>query len=169
MAHTSSHGEPAPHGAPTINHEVTDIPLTGTTRAAIVTLVVVGSIMLLVYGAWLFFQAQARKGDPGTPPMAEQNYGHRLPPLPRVQSTPTTDLARHRAAQDGKLGSYAWVDRNGGIVRIPINRAIELTAARAAAIADPQAATQPPASPVTPEPAPPAPAPPAAPPPAPGH
>lgn len=32
--------------------------------------------------------------------------------------------------QDAKLNSYGWVDRNNGIVRIPIDRAMELIAQR---------------------------------------
>jgi hypothetical protein len=151
MAQTSSHGEHAAHGAP-LNHEATDVPLTGTTRAALVTLVIIGVVMALMYGAWMFFESQARKSDPGAPPMADKDYGRRLPVLPRVQSTPATDLARFRAAQEGKLASYGWVDRASGVVHIPIERAIDLTAERAASIADPQAATAP-AAPVTPPPA----------------
>jgi hypothetical protein len=181
MAHTSTHGGHSqggavPHPGPPVNHEVTDIPLTGTTRAAIVTLILVGVIMAIVYGAWAFFGAQATKGDPGPPPMADKDYGRRLPPTPRVQSTPADDLGRYRAMQDSKLESYGWVDRNAGVVHIPIERAIELTAARASTIADPKAAELPaasapdgpaPAAPTTA--APPSPAPGTAKPPAPVH
>jgi hypothetical protein len=31
-----------------------------------------------------------------------------------------------QAQEDAVLGSYAWVDRQNGIVRIPITRAMEL-------------------------------------------
>jgi hypothetical protein len=36
----------------------------------------------------------------------------------------------YRAAQQQKLNSYGWVDRSAGTIRIPIERAIELTAQR---------------------------------------
>ena len=39
-------------------------------------------------------------------------------------------LERLRAADDATLTSYGWVDRKSGIVRIPIDRAIDLLAAR---------------------------------------
>lgn len=165
MAHPSSHGEHAAHSAPTLNHETTDIPLTGTTRVAIGTLIVLGLTMAVVFGAWAWFESQAKKRDPGLPSMAEKDYGHRLPPVPRIQSTPATDLAGYRAAQNAKLGSYGWVDRATGVVHIPIERAIELTVERVSTIADPQAATAPaaaPAAPVAPVAAPPATPPPAA-------
>jgi hypothetical protein len=35
---------------------------------------------------------------------------------------------RDRAARKERLGSYGWVDRKAGVVRIPIERAMELTA-----------------------------------------
>jgi hypothetical protein len=162
MAHTSTHGS-APdsgshghgshgHGAHAVklNHEPTDIPLAGTTRAAIVTMVVVGGVMVLMYVAWGFFEWRMRKLDRPAPPLADANYGHRLPPTPRIQSTPTDDLARYRAAQDGKLSSYGWVDRNAGVVRIPIDAAIEILAGRAATIADPKAGETPAAAPAAP-------------------
>jgi hypothetical protein len=161
MAHTSSHGAGA-HAGQKLNHEPTDIPLTGTTRVALVTLAVIGVIMLVVYGFWGFFVSQARKADQPKPPLAEKDYGNRLPPTPRVQATPGDDLARYRAAQDGKLASYGWIDKGSGTVRIPIDRAIALVAERASTIADPNAAAAPvaapAAAPVAPATTPPAPA-----------
>lgn len=161
MAHTPSHGAGAhghePH-AVKLNHEPTDIPLAGTTRAAIVTLAVVGVVMVIVYAAWGLFEWRMRQLDRPAPPLAEQGYGHRVPPTPRVQSTPVEDLAHYRAGQDGKLASYGWIDRTAGTVRIPIDRAMTLIAERASTIADPAAgpAAAPaaaPAAPATTEPA----------------
>jgi hypothetical protein len=40
-------------------------------------------------------------------------------------------LAEKRRAEDATLTSYAWIDRSNGIVRIPIDRAMELLAERA--------------------------------------
>jgi hypothetical protein len=170
MAHTSSHGAGAhehghgSHGLK-LNHETTDIPLTGTTRAAIVTMAVIAGVMAMVYGAWGLFEWRMRQVDRPAPPLAEQGYGHRVPGMPRVQSTPVEDLAQHRAAQDGKLASYGWIDRNSGSVRIPIERAMALVAERASTIADPQAGASgvPAAAPAAPAATQPAPATPAAP------
>jgi hypothetical protein len=146
MAQTSSHGAGAhghgSHGLK-LNHEPTDIPLAGTTRAAIVTLVVIGAVMAVMYAAWGFFEWRMRKIDRPVPPMAEKGYGQRLPPTPRVQSTPVGDLTHYRAAQDGKLRSYGWIDRNAGSVRIPIERAMALIAERASTISDAQAGATP--------------------------
>jgi hypothetical protein len=47
---------------------------------------------------------------------------------PRLQSDPRADLARLRAEQTGRLQGYAWVDRERGVARIPIERAMALLA-----------------------------------------
>lgn len=52
------------------------------------------------------------------------------PPEPRLQTHPLKDLADLRAAEKDVLESYGWVDRGAGVVRIPVQRALELTAER---------------------------------------
>ncbi len=49
---------------------------------------------------------------------------------PRLQTDPAADLANLRACAEAKLNSYGWVDRSAGVIRIPIDRAIILTAER---------------------------------------
>ena len=51
-------------------------------------------------------------------------------PLPPILSTPVTDLAEMRAAEQRALTSYGWVDQQKGIVRIPIDEAMKLTLQR---------------------------------------
>lgn len=48
------------------------------------------------------------------------------------QTTPVSDMAAMRAAEDLALKNYGWVDKEQGVVRIPIEKAKELTAARLA-------------------------------------
>jgi len=48
----------------------------------------------------------------------------RLPPEPRLQTTPARDLAQLRAAEDAWLEGYAWVDEEHA--HVPIERAMEL-------------------------------------------
>jgi len=51
-------------------------------------------------------------------------------PEPRLIVTPAVDLEKLRAHEDEELKSYGWVDRGSGIVRIPIDRAMELIVQR---------------------------------------
>ena len=37
-------------------------------------------------------------------------------------------LAEHRTKEQAEAASYAWIDQKAGIVRLPVDRAIELTA-----------------------------------------
>ena len=106
-------------------------------RAAV--LIGLGSfVVLIVLGVilptWLedeLISHRDRTGPKANPLAAE--YGLRIPPAPRLQVDPDRDLESLRAADARVLGSYGWVDPQAGVVRIPIERAMEIVAARAAA------------------------------------
>jgi len=53
-----------------------------------------------------------------------------LPPTPRLQITPAIDLKETRQQEHDLLSSYSWVERDKGVVRIPIDRAMALLAER---------------------------------------
>jgi hypothetical protein len=133
------HGHGVRATSTAVNHEVTDIPLAGTTRAALISVVVIGVVMLLMWGAWGLFLSQAQANDPGKPPMAAQDFGDRLPATPRLQAVPTSDLAGYRAEQNAKIQGLDWVDQSAGTVRIPIRSAMQLIVNRADTFADQQA------------------------------
>jgi len=60
------------------------------------------------------------------PPASPFENVRTLPPEPRLQVTAPMDLKQYKAAQDGILNSYGWADRQAGIVRIPIERAMDI-------------------------------------------
>lgn len=84
-----------------------------------VTLVVV---LVLAARLFHFFAATQSLGPPASP-FANTRV---LPPAPRLQVEPGQDLRQLRQSEDEKLGSYGWVDRKAGIVRIPVDRAMQL-------------------------------------------
>lgn len=49
-----------------------------------------------------------------------------LPPSPRLQAQPHRELADYCAAQQQEVTMYSWVDRQSGIVRVPVDRAMDL-------------------------------------------
>jgi hypothetical protein len=53
-----------------------------------------------------------------------------LPPAPRLQVDPRRDLDRLHADENKFLTTYGWADSGHTAVRIPIDRAMELTAQR---------------------------------------
>lgn len=78
------------------------------------TLVAIVWLMYVLSRTWL-----------GPPPQAPRAGAA---PTPRLQPNPHIDLDAHRARERALLQSYAWIDREAGIARIPIERAMELLA-----------------------------------------
>lgn len=46
--------------------------------------------------------------------------------FPKLQVSPPRDLEAFRAREDQQLQTYGWINRSSGIVRVPIERAMEL-------------------------------------------
>ena len=44
---------------------------------------------------------------------------------PRLEIDPAADLAAFRAQQQNELAHYGWIDRDHGVVRIPIDAAMQ--------------------------------------------
>jgi hypothetical protein len=78
---------------------------------------------------WMFdyFAARQARLDVPPSPLADPRQ---LPPEPRLQIISAQDLQQLRATEDALLHSYGWVDREAGIVRLPIDRAIQMLAER---------------------------------------
>ena len=53
-----------------------------------------------------------------------------LPPEPRLQALPTADMEAYKAWEDSVMTSYTWIDRTAGTVRVPIDSAIAMVAAK---------------------------------------
>lgn len=102
-----------------------------------------GIAALLVAAAivcFLLLQSLTRRlveADPPPPPIPEAR-ARELPPEPRLQESPVRDMAELDARQRALLESYGWVDRQKGVVRIPIDRGIELMATRGLRAAPPE-------------------------------
>jgi hypothetical protein len=110
-------------------HEERDISLRavvigGAGIAALVVVAVFG--MRLLFD---FYLAREIRRSPAANPLAVAE-GKRLPPEPRLLPEPIEQLRILRTEEDATLGTYGWVDRPGGVVRIPIERAMELVAQR---------------------------------------
>lgn len=102
---------------------------------ALVGLVLAVSLVVIGLGGRLLVRYyDAREARRSPPPNAvAATLGQPIPPAPRLQERPLMDLQRLRAEEDAALHGYAWVDRSADRVRIPIERAIELVAARGGA------------------------------------
>ena len=87
---------------------------------------IAGAVALVHVALWILlqdFNRQAKRLDPLVSPLAAE----RAPPAaPLLQNAPREDLEQLRAAEQSVLNSYGWIDKQGGTVRIPIDRAMEL-------------------------------------------
>jgi len=97
--------------------------IAGLTVAAI-------AIYLVVYLIIRLFSAQAANQDAQFQPLAGQMPPaapgqERLPPEPRIQANPAADLKTLREQEDVMLTTYGWVDARGGMVRVPIDVAMQ--------------------------------------------
>lgn len=108
-------------------HEPHDVAARPVLVAAIALLVV----LVLVAGGQLLLlrHYERRAAGPETP--AEPLVEARTPPEPRLLADPRAALLELRAEEDALLNGYGWVNREAGIVRIPIARAIDILAAPA--------------------------------------
>lgn len=94
--------------------------------ALVLLLVVAASLMgLLARGLESVTAAQ----DP-PPPRLPEARAVQEPPAPHLQTDPLADIAALHAEENQILQGYAWVDREAGVARIPVARAIEILAAR---------------------------------------
>ena len=99
------------------------------TALGYIGLLVIGVVTVYVIQPW--FTSRQMEEYPPPNPLAEK-YGRIEPPAPRLQVDPKLDIYQHRKAEERLLTTYGWVDEKAGVVRIPIERAIDLLAQRSA-------------------------------------
>jgi hypothetical protein len=123
MTGKGSHGPPASGGGP-VDHEL-DFRgiLVFVGGLAAVTLVV----LALMWGVATFLRSSLVKRDPELPALAEARET-RVPPGPNLQPNPSADLAVFRAAEEADLATWGWVDKEKGVARVPVERALEIVA-----------------------------------------
>jgi hypothetical protein len=108
-------------------HEESDVDVWAIGRFVIAMIAVIAVALGLLFGLFRYFESISG----GVKPVAEEhvNTGKR-PPQPRLEEKPVEDLRKIREAEDKALSSYGWIDKEHGIVRIPVARAIDLLTQR---------------------------------------
>jgi hypothetical protein len=80
---------------------------------------------VVVWGIFRLFAAQENAEQPVLSQHLEASL-KRTPASPRLEPLPLEPRIELRAAEDAQLSTYGWVDRNAGVARIPIDRAMQL-------------------------------------------
>lgn len=112
---------------PTIYTEGVRAEIRDTNMPALVILggtIVVTVAIVMLFCWWLFgiYTYVQPLGPPSTPFASARP----LPPEPRLQPKPENDLQQYLREERSELNSYGWVDRQNGVVHIPIDRAMKL-------------------------------------------
>jgi hypothetical protein len=114
---------------PAVEHEESDVNIRAIFGFGLGLLAVGVVIHVLVWLLFISFTAGEQVHAPPQYPLAAAD-AERLPPEPRLQTAPRQDLIDLRTQEQQLLRTYGWVDRNAGVVRIPIEEAIRLTLER---------------------------------------
>ena len=111
-----------------VHFEHTDIDVRHTFIAGVSVLIGIWVISFLLYFLFIYLAHERAASSP--PPLPIEAHGNPLPPEPRLQSSPRTDLEALRARNNWELSHYYWVDKANGKVAIPIDRAMDILATR---------------------------------------
>jgi hypothetical protein len=112
---------------PDVGHETRDVWF----RPVLVggALIIAMVLMSVAGTVWLYDALagrEAARSAPANPLAADVS---KLPPEPRLQAMAADDLRSLRGAEQAVLDGYGWLDRDAGVARIPIDRAMDLLAA----------------------------------------
>ena len=124
--HVSEHDleyGPTPPGA---KYEHTDIDVSVGYKFALWLSVAMVISVGIVYGTFWFFEGRERSANAVAQKYPLAVGQHKEPPAPNLQKQPFKDVYELRLGEAAKLGSYGWVDKDGGIARIPIDRAMDV-------------------------------------------
>jgi hypothetical protein len=114
---------------PDVHYERRDIGVIWMTIGAISLFIL--TIIGLLVSLWFYNNVESRQVelDPTPLPLIELRPTPpppRLQPNPIDQRTPAEDIAELRAREEELLNNYGWVNEESGIIRIPVEKAIEL-------------------------------------------
>ncbi len=118
---------------PTVAHEHTDADSHAITRFGIGLAFIVVVSQLLLWWVFDHFSERETKLSPHVSAIIKAQ-APTLPPEPRLQGNapldvlPRVDLLQMRRDEEDVLNHYAWINPDRGVVRLPIQRAMELVA-----------------------------------------
>ena len=111
---------------PGAKYEHTDIDTSVGYKFALWLMVAMLISAGIVYGTFWFFEGQTSHADAVAQKYPLAVGQTKTPPLPNLQTQPFKDVYLLRKSEAEKLESYGWVDKEGGVTRIPIDRAMEV-------------------------------------------
>lgn len=111
---------PPQHGSEGYEHS--DANVRSLSRFGVSLAILIALVMWGMVHTYNFFAKHESLGPPASP-FEDQRQ---LPPPPYLQPQPATDLKRYCQMEEQQLTTYGWVDQQNGVVRIPVDRAMEM-------------------------------------------
>jgi len=105
-----------------VRHEIRDTNIPALSAFGVAIVLTIAATMLFCFVVFRIYQNTMSMGPLATPYASSRQ----LPPEPRLQTSPRMDLEDYLNTQRNELDGYSWVDRQSGILRIPVERAMEL-------------------------------------------
>lgn len=119
--------EPPQLDSPSVSgHETTDVHPWSIGLFALALSVMIAAVLPLL--VWMFWQLESMSEKRDVSPSHLASTDERRGP--RLQSQPAVELHEFREAEVQRLTSYRWIDRENGVVQIPVERTIELLSER---------------------------------------
>lgn len=96
-------------------------------------------VAVVLWGLYDATDAYERNHQPAQSPLVQQTQAETREvspneidsfPQPRLERNERLDINQFRLQEEQSLNSYGWVDQKAGVVRIPIDRAMQLIAQR---------------------------------------
>ena len=109
-----------------------EINVRGIVITGVALLVVAVVVHLLMLGLLHGFSSYDKKRDVRLMPI-EASSPQPQPPEPRLQISPEKDMRDMQIEEDQALQNAGWINQQQGVVRVPINVAIDVIAARGVA------------------------------------
>ena len=106
--------------------DVNVVGVLGFGAGLLIACAIAAFMLLQLFG--VFAARETRSGKTLQSPASAET--HAPTTEPQLQTHPREDLRELREREDAILSSYGWVDRTGGIVRIPIRDAMKLIVTR---------------------------------------
>jgi hypothetical protein len=148
MSDEIKHGSTAGHG----NYERQDLKPSGILYFLLALGVATLLCILGIKGLYSFLERREKASQPPVNPLItnrpedtrhiERGYPQSVFPNPKLEEDERGQLDDIRTNEDKTLYSYGWVDEKAGIVRIPIERAMDMLVQRGLPVRSQSAANE---------------------------
>ena len=125
----ASFGPAGPHDDPDLNREASDVSVASVLGFGAGLIVAAAIVHFFVWLLFIYFSTREAQRVAPQYPLATGQI-ERLPPEPRLQTNPREELRDLHAQEDAILSSYGVVDKDAGVMRIPIDEAMKLIVRR---------------------------------------